>query len=175
MSIEDRIGKDLRWLPGYQGLYACDDKGQVWYRTIHGKIQILSIQHIKTGQPVVKLIKRGYPKSHLLCRLILKAWVSLPSRKNWVVGYKDGDITNLNLDNLFWHLRKGIPTKKATPVELWQNEKLFQTFRTISDANKVLRFKYTSEMKKYAQSGEEYKGFRIRIPDMEKASLIWKN
>lgn len=97
---------------GYEGLYAVTKDGRVWsypkpYSSKKGmwmKLQLFTNRNNR-GKPHVQytvgLTKRGKRVTHLVHRLVARAFIPNPDHKPQI-NHKDGNPLNNNTDNLEW-------------------------------------------------------------------------
>jgi hypothetical protein len=102
-----------RPVPGYEGIYEVSNYGRVRsldkYRTIKGtrrkyKGKILKTYgHLNSPPQTIMLVHNNVRRNWTISHLVLKAFGSDSSiySKNCVVGYRDGDKTNLYIGNLY--------------------------------------------------------------------------
>ena len=99
LGMEQRIIDEVKFVDGYEGLYLIDNLGNVISvpkiegRYIRNKYNILATKVNKYGYVEVTLVKDSKMKTHLLHRLIAKAFVPNPNNYD-VVNHKNG-INNL--------------------------------------------------------------------------------
>ena len=90
------IWKDIE---GYEGIYKISNLGNV-------KSLERTLWNGHTyGYYTVRLSKDGKGKNHLLHRLLAVAFIPNPNNLP-IINHKDGDKTNINLDNLEWSTYK---------------------------------------------------------------------
>ena len=107
LGMEQRIIDEVKFVDGYEGLYLIDNLGNVISvpkiegRYIRNKYNILATKVNKYGYVEVTLVKDSKMKTHLLHRLIAKAFV--PNPNNYDVVYHKNGIKNDNrIENLEW-------------------------------------------------------------------------
>ena len=95
------IWKDIY---GFEGKYQISNKGNVKsLKGTHGEYRekILKLQKSEKNYLFVFLYKNGNPKKYWIHKLVANAFI--PNPKNlYLVGYKDGNTLNNNVDNLEW-------------------------------------------------------------------------
>lgn len=88
----------IKDIPGWEGLYACDTKGQIYsYRTN----KFLSPSKTKRGYLHVTFTKDGKRYDYRVHRLIAMTFIDNPENKQQV-NHKDGNKLNNYLSNLEW-------------------------------------------------------------------------
>jgi hypothetical protein len=97
------------WKPvvGYEGLYEVSNAGKVKSMPRNGRDgRVLKRQHNNKGYPQVSLCAVGVPRTALVHRLVLSAFVGQPAPGQEGC-HNDGDRTNCELQNLRWDTRGG--------------------------------------------------------------------
>ncbi len=69
---------------------------------------------------------------------------------------------NLKLDNLYWGTRKGVPTRKAQPVQLFKDGEILN-FPTMTDARLFLKVGKCSFLKDAAKEDRPLKGYNVKF------------
>jgi len=99
----------MKDIPGFEGLYAITDKGEVWAypKTSYYNFgrwkdgRFLKSWLIGNGYKMVILYKEGIRKNFLVHRLVAMSFVPNPNGFN-EVNHIDGDRLNNNFSNLEW-------------------------------------------------------------------------
>lgn len=100
LELEDLHGEIWAWISGYENLYQVSTKARV--KSFHkGKVKILRQGFNMTGYSTVSLHKDGKAKTHLVHRLVAKAFIPNPENKP-VVDHIDCNRTNACVVNLRW-------------------------------------------------------------------------
>lgn len=99
--MTEEIWRDIE---NYKGLYQISNLGRVKsLKDNRGKYRekILKLQKSEKNYLFVFLYKNGKPKKYWIHKLVANAFI--PNPKNlYLVGYKDGNTLNNNVDNLEW-------------------------------------------------------------------------
>ena len=117
MENKNELNVEFKWIEGYEGLYFIDTLGNVVSvpriegRFIHNKYNILKTRINRLGYVQLSLMKNGKMKTHLLHRIIAKAFVSNPNNYN-VINHKNGIKSDNRIENLEW-VTKAQNTKHA--------------------------------------------------------------
>ena len=89
---------EMKDIKGYEKMYAATKDGRIWsYRTKDFMAQYPS----KEGYKAVNFTINYKHKRCRVHRLIAETWLENPDNLP-LVKHKDGDITNNNVDNLYW-------------------------------------------------------------------------
>ena len=100
LELEDLPGEIWAWISGYENLYQISTKARV--KSFHkGKVKILRQGFNMNGYSTVSLHKNRKPKTHLVHRLVAKAFIPNPENKP-VVDHIDYNRTNACVVNLRW-------------------------------------------------------------------------
>ena len=91
----------IKDIPGFEGLYACDTKGQIWSYYTN---KFLSPSKSKRGYLHIVLIKDKKRYDYRVHRLIAMTFVENPENKEQV-NHIDGNKLNNNVSNLEWVTR----------------------------------------------------------------------
>lgn len=166
MSLETMVETgDYVWLRGYKHRYAADKNGNIWGKMVR-EVRPIKYSCINSGYLICTLrssenIRTRYGKTMLAGPKLLDAWIQKP--KNHVLHYKDGDKWNLKLENLEWIHKDNIVRRRKVPVAVTYNGETI-IYDNITDARRSCKFlQSTSELRKYAETGEEYKGYTFKL------------
>lgn len=89
-----------KWVPGWEGLYAATDEGEVI--SYHfGKRRVLRQKRHSQGYRMVTLAKNGKNTDKLVHHAVLEAFVG-PRPDKYGTRHLDGERTNNRLGNLAW-------------------------------------------------------------------------
>ena len=92
----------MKWreVPGYEGLYAVSDTGNVWNE---GKGRCVRVNYNSDGYEMVTLYRRGQPGLRVsVHRLVASAFVPGQTETRNTVRHLDGQKLNNTPDNLMW-------------------------------------------------------------------------
>ncbi|MBQ7704580.1 MAG: HNH endonuclease [Selenomonadaceae bacterium] len=104
LELEDLPGEIWAWITGYENLYQISTKARV--KSFHkGKVKILKQGFSRGGYSSVSLHKDGKAKTHLVHRLVAKAFIPNPENKP-IVDHIDCNRANACVDNLRWVTQK---------------------------------------------------------------------
>ena len=129
----------IKDIPGYEGLYAVDDSGNV-YSYKCGRTKMLKLNNNGNGYYIVTLTKDGYQKSFKVHRLVVKTF--LPDYKESLdVDHIDRNRLNNNLSNLrmLTH-QENMFNQNAKGFGWHKNKKKFQAKITINGKQKHLGY-----------------------------------
>lgn len=103
----ERLIKEIKFIEGYEGLYIVDNLGnvislpKVQGRFVHNKYHIIARKINRCGYVEVTLAKDGKMKTHLLHRIIAKAFIPNPNGYP-EVNHKNGIKSDNRIENLEW-------------------------------------------------------------------------
>lgn len=95
--MQNRTG--FRWVPEYEGLYEINSDGVIY--SLHRSGRLLKQKTDPDGYKSVSLSKRGVKKGLRVHRLVLMAFVRMPSEGE-ISRHLDGTKANNCLENLAW-------------------------------------------------------------------------
>lgn len=102
-ALNDTADQNKVAIPGYEGLYEIDRKGNVYsiITTRSRRKGLIKQQKNKTGYLRVNLYKNGCSKKYFIHRLVAQVFIPNPENKP-NVNHKDCNIENNSVENLEW-------------------------------------------------------------------------
>lgn len=92
-----------KWIPNYLGRYKISDTGII-ASFVSENPKIIKTNVHQNGAVKTNLTRNKLVITEWVGKLVLEAFRGKRPAKA-IVGYRDGDKQNLNLDNLFWMIR----------------------------------------------------------------------
>lgn len=86
-------------IPGYEGLYAITEDGQVWS---HYRKKFIAWHNTKLGYKEALLSKKGVRKHYQVHRLVMMTYKPIEDMYKYDVNHLDEDKGNNHISNLEW-------------------------------------------------------------------------